>query len=190
MIIYIHGFSSSENSTKGKILKDYFAGKEKVHTPGLPEEPNKTIKLLEELIEPSKDDKIILIGSSLGGFYALALHSKYENLRTVLINPALFPWEQLKPYVGMNINRSNGDSFEWKAEYLEQLKKLNDNMGDKKTDKIMLLLAEDDELIDYKNTINLLGKTGELIVLENAGHQFSRFDEVLENVYEFFGRNT
>lgn len=189
MIIYIHGFSSSENSTKGQILRNFFTGKEKVLTPGLPEEPDKTIKILEELIDTSRDENVMLIGSSLGGFYALALHSKYENLKTVLINPALFPWEQLKPYVGMNINKSNNDSFEWKAEYLVQLKKLNDDMGDKKSDKIMLLLAEDDELIDYKNTINLLGKTAELIVLEHAGHQFSRFDEVLENIYEFFRRN-
>ncbi len=190
MIIYIHGFSSSENSVKGQILKNYFAGKEKVLTPGLPEEPNKTIKILEELIDNSKGENVMLIGSSLGGFYALAMHSKYENLKTVLINPALFPWEQLKPYVGMNISKSNGQSFEWKAEYLEQLRKQNDDIGDKKSDKIMLLLAKDDELIDYKNTMSLLGKTGELIVLENAGHQFSRFDEVLENIYEFFRRNS
>ena len=75
MIIYIHGFSSSANSTKGQILKDYFAGKDNVLTPGLPEEPNKTIKHLEDLIKSANGEKVMLIGSSLGGFYALALHS-------------------------------------------------------------------------------------------------------------------
>ncbi|MCX6165287.1 MAG: esterase, partial [Ignavibacteriae bacterium] len=161
MIIYIHGFSSSANSTKGQILKDYFEGKEKVLTPGLPEEPYKTMQVLEELIISAKDEKVLLIGSSLGGFYALSLHSKYKNLLTVLINPALYPWEQLKKYVGENINRSNGEAFEWKAEYLVQLEKLNDEMCEKNLDNVMLLLAKDDELIDYKETLELLGETGE-----------------------------
>jgi uncharacterized protein len=186
MIIYIHGFSSSANSTKGGILKDYFAGNEKVFTPGLPEEPFKTIQVLEELINSAKDEKVMLIGSSLGGFYALALHSKFKNLCTVLINPALQPWEQLKPYVGENINRSNGEVFEWKEEYLVQLKKLNDEMGDKNLEKIMLLLAKDDELIDYKETLEIMGNTGETILFDDAGHQFSKFREVLDRIYEFY----
>ena len=185
MIIYIHGFSSSANSTKGEILKVYFAGKENVLTPGLPEEPFKTIDMLEELIDSAKGEKIMLIGSSLGGFYALVLHSKYKNLRTVLINPALYPYEQLKPYVGKNINRSNGEEFEWKKEYLYQLKEFNDAIDFKNLKNILLLLAKDDELIDYKETLELIGETGETILFDNAGHQFSRFSEVLDRMYEF-----
>lgn len=186
MIIYIHGFSSSANSTKGQILKDYFAGKEKVLTPGLPEEPDKTIKVLEDLINSAKNEKVMLIGSSLGGFYALVLHSKYKNISTVLINPALYPYEQLKSYVGKNINRSNGEEFEWKEEYLVQLKKMNDNMNFKDDDKVMLLLAKDDELINYKETLEIMGNTGEIISFDDAGHQFSRFSEVLDRICNFY----
>ena len=186
MIIYIHGFSSSANSTKGQILKDYFAGKENVLTPGLPEEPNKTIKHLENLINTAKDEKVLLIGSSLGGFYAFVLHSKYKNLRTVLINPALYPYKQLKPYVGKNINRSNGEEFEWKEEYLSQLKKMNDEMNFKDINGIMLLLAKDDELINYKETLDEIGNSNKTILLDNAGHQFSRFNEVLDRIYDFY----
>jgi uncharacterized protein len=186
MVIYIHGFSSSANSTKGQILKEYFVGKEKVLTPGLPEEPDKTIEVLEELINSAKNEKIMLIGSSLGGFYALVLHSKYENLKTVLINPALFPWIQLKSYVGENINRSNGESFEWKEEYLTQLKKMNNEMNINTFDKVMLLLAKDDELIDYKETLEAIGDLSEIILFDNAGHQLSRFTEVLDKIYNFY----
>jgi uncharacterized protein len=189
MIIYIHGFSSSANSTKGRILKEYFGDKEKVLTPGLPEEPNKTMQVLEELINSAKNEKILLVGSSLGGFYALALHSKYKNLRTVLINPALYPYEQMKVYIGMNINRSNGETFEWKEEYLSQLKKINDEMDDKHLESVMLLLAKDDELLDYKDTVNFLGKTGETILLNNARHQFSIFIEVLDEINKFYKSN-
>jgi uncharacterized protein len=186
MIIYIHGFSSSANSTKGQILKEYFKDNEKVLTPGLPEEPDKTMQVLEELIYSAKNEKIMLIGSSLGGFYALALHSKFKNLRTVLINPALFPYKQLKPYIGKNINRSNGEEFEWKEEYLCQLKKLNDEINFKNLDSVMLLLAKDDELINYKETLELIGKAKKVILYNDAGHQFLRFNEVLDGIYEFY----
>ncbi len=186
MIIYIHGFSSSANSTKGQMLKDYFAGKENVLTPGLPEEPNKAIKQLEDLINSAKDEKVMLIGSSLGGFYALVLHSKFKNLRTVLINPALYPYEQLKPYVGRNINRSNGEEFEWKEEYLFQLKELNGIIEFENQKNIFLLLAKDDELINYIETLDAIGKYCETILLDNAGHQFSRFNEVLDKINEFY----
>ncbi|MFA5403862.1 MAG: YqiA/YcfP family alpha/beta fold hydrolase [Ignavibacteria bacterium] len=186
MIIYIHGFSSSANSTKGQILKDYFTGKVKVHTPGLPEEPDKTIKVLEELINSAKDEKVMLIGSSLGGFYALALHSRYKNLRTVLINPALYPYEKLKSYVGKNINKSNGEEFEWKEEYLTQLKNMNNEIDFTNLDRVTLLLAKDDELIDYNETLELLGKAGDVILFDDAGHRFSKFEEVLDKIYELY----
>lgn len=186
MLIYIHGFSSSANSTKGQNLKDYFAGKEKVLTPGLPEEPDKTIKLLGELIDFAKNEKVMLIGSSLGGFYALVLHSKYKNLKTVLINPALNPQEKLIPYIGKNINRSSGEEFEWKEEYITQLKNLNEKINFENLDNIMLLLAKDDELIDYRETIETIGNASETILLDNAGHQFSRFTELLKDIFEFY----
>ena len=92
----------------------------------------------------------------------------------------------MKPYVGENINRSNGEAFEWKEEYLVQLKTLNDEMSEKNFDSVMLLLAKDDELIDYRETLEIIGKTGETILLDDAGHQFSRFKEVLEKIYEFY----
>jgi uncharacterized protein len=186
MVIYIHGFSSSANSTKGQILKEYFAGRKKVFTPGLPEEPDKTMQVLEELINSAKGEKVLLVGSSLGGFYALVLQSKYKNLCTVLINPALYPYEQLKSFIGKNINRGNGEEFEWKEEYLHQLKKLNDEINFKNLDGVMLFLAKDDELIDYKETLKLLGKAEKVNIFDDAGHQFSRFNEVLDGIYEFY----
>lgn len=185
MIIYIHGFSSSAHSTKGEILKKYFNGKEKVLTPGLPEEPERAIELLEEIINSYKDEKIMLIGSSLGGFYAMILHSKFGNLKTVLINPAFKPHIKLKPFVGKNINRSNGEEFDWKEEYLIQLEKMNNEINFKNTKNVMLLLAKDDELLDYKEALDIIKEPAETILLDNAGHGFSRFEEVMDKVYDF-----
>ena len=188
MILFIHGFAGSSSSTKGQILKEYFKEKAAVLVPDVPEEPEKAFSLLIDKIKSSKDEKNLIIGSSLGGFYALMLLSKFKDISTVLINPALYPYEQLKSYIGEKITRNNGTIFEWKEKYIEQLKKIKEE-SDKNINfkNILLLLSTDDELIDYKETINILGETGKTIVLDNAGHEFSRFEEVLNDIENFYG---
>lgn len=81
MILYLHGFGSCANSNKTKILKSHFLD---FYAPGLPENPKETISKIESLINP----KTMLIGSSLGGYYAIYFAVKY-NLKAVLINPSL-----------------------------------------------------------------------------------------------------
>ena len=94
MHIYIHGFASSGNATKGNILKDYYAGRETVITPDFPDEPFEAVKLLERLLIESTEP-VTLWGSSLGGFYAMYLTSILD-IKSVLINPAIRPHLGLK----------------------------------------------------------------------------------------------
>jgi|WetSurMetagenome_2_1015567.scaffolds.fasta_scaffold556824_1 uncharacterized protein len=189
MVLFIHGFSSSGNATKANILKDYYGHKETVISPDLPVEPDKAINLLENIIESSSDSNKMIVGSSLGGFYALMLYRKYK-IPTVLINPALYPWIQLEKSVGENINIKTGETFFWKKEFLLQLKNIEDE-SDKNIDlkDVFLLVATDDELIDFGETITLLGKTGSLVIWENAGHQFIRFSEALELIDKFYRKS-
>ena len=76
MIIYIHGFASSGFGTKPQKFKEYF--EDEVITISLPTIPNLAIDTLEQIIEAflSKEEDVYLIGSSLGGFYALFLANK------------------------------------------------------------------------------------------------------------------
>jgi len=186
MILYVHGFSSSGNAMKAKLLREYYGKNEIIISPDLPVEPEKAFELLENILNSSGDDKNIVIGSSLGGFYTLALHRKY-NVPVVIINPALYPWIQLKIYLGENENQSTGKKFLWKKEYLKQLKKIEDNpVRNSDLKNVFLLVATDDELIDYNETISILGNTGSLIIWDNCGHEFRRFSEALELIDEFY----
>jgi len=186
MILYVHGFSSSGYAMKANLLKEYYRDSEIIISPDLPVEPDKTLEFLENILNSSGDDKKMIIGSSLGGYYALALHRKY-NVPVVIINPALYPWIQLKNFLGEIENKSTGKKFIWKEEYLEQLKKIEDNtVRNSDLKNIFLLVSTDDELIDYKETISILGNTGSLIIWDNCGHEFRRFSEALELINEFY----
>jgi uncharacterized protein len=185
MHIYIHGFASSGNATKGKILKDFYAGRETVITPDFPDEPFEAIKLLEKLIVESKEP-VTFWGSSLGGFYALYLTSLFD-VKTVLINPAIFPHRGLKNYIG-KVKRHNSDEvFEWEKEFVSQLEKSSDAIFTEniRLRNITLLLSKDDKVLDYNATLQYLdGKIGKIIFEENAGHEFTTFREILENHFK------
>lgn len=185
MVLYIHGFASSGKATKARLTTKYFHGKCKVFTPSLPVEPNRAFQELEKIIH--KHRSLNIIGSSLGGFYALLLSGKY-NLKTVLINPALFPDRQLKEYVGVNTNYSTGEKFIWEESYLHQLKVLKQKYFNLyKPENIVLLLSCDDDLIDFKKTMKTLN-CNTVVVMNNSGHEFSRYGEVLPLIGKFFER--
>ncbi|RUM60683.1 MAG: esterase, partial [Persephonella sp.] len=90
-VMYIHGFNSAGYGNKINKLKEAF-GDENVIALTLPYNPAKAIKLLEFLIEAIREkDNLILVGTSLGGFYGLYLGAKYK-IPSVLINPSTDPY--------------------------------------------------------------------------------------------------
>jgi predicted esterase YcpF (UPF0227 family) len=183
MVLYIHGFASSGKATKAKLTFKYFHNKYKVLTPSLSVEPYRAFQELEKFVQ--KYRALNIIGSSLGGFYALLLSGKY-NLKAVLINPALSPHLQLKEYTGVNTNYSTGEKFYWKKSYLSQLKVLKQKYFYLyKPENIILLLSTDDNLIDYRKTMKTL-TSDTIVIVNNSGHEFSRYNEVLPLVEKIF----
>ncbi|MBT8343099.1 MAG: hypothetical protein KJO45_00095, partial [Sulfurovum sp.] len=95
-ILYLHGFASCGEGNKSLLLKSYF-GAHKVIAPDLPPSPIDAIDTIEEILESSKFN--ILIGSSLGGYYATVIAEKYR-MKAILLNPSTQPWETLASYTG------------------------------------------------------------------------------------------
>jgi predicted esterase YcpF (UPF0227 family) len=123
MIIYIHGFGSSVNGGKASLFREYF--EKEVIAPSLSYVPNLAIDTLEQLIEMflEKDETVGLVGSSLGGYYAIHLANKYD-LKAVLINPSIYPYKTLDK-IGMSMNYYDMSSFEVTAEHIQTLKGLD-----------------------------------------------------------------
>lgn len=90
--LYLHGFLSGPGSAKVSETRAYLAPRAAavtLHCPALSPYPAQALAQTAELIA-SLPQPPLLIGSSLGGFYATALAERFA-LPAVLINPALQP---------------------------------------------------------------------------------------------------
>ncbi|MCX7834228.1 MAG: hypothetical protein N2490_08470 [Ignavibacteria bacterium] len=184
MIIYIHGFRSSGKARKAQETKEYFKYT-KVVTPDLPVSPKMAFFRLCDIVRDA-GGKTNLIGSSLGGFYAMLLNAKY-GLKAVLINPAIKPYEVLEPYVGELTNYHTGEKFEWRKEHIIELKELNEKFFKYVNQKkLFLLLARDDELLNHEETKFTFPNASKIIEYDKAGHEFSRYKEALPEIKKFF----
>ena len=99
-IVYLHGFASTPLSTKAQFFKRKFNGAE-FEIPQLDNEHFEKLTVtsqLQAIEEAVHGDRVILMGSSLGGYLAALYASRHANVeRLVLLAPAFeFParWRQ------------------------------------------------------------------------------------------------
>lgn len=185
MIIYIHGFASSGFGQKAQEFKSYF--KNELITPSLSTIPKLAIHTLEELIEFAlkKNEKVYLIGSSLGGFYSLYLSNKY-NLKAVLINPALNPQKTLNRFYtfGLIKNYFDGSKFEITKEQLDSLENYEVSLI-QNPENILCFMKKGDEIIDYKDVVSKL-ESSEIVLEEDGDHTFSDINIHFLKIVDFF----
>ena len=179
-ILYLHGFASCGEGNKSSLLKTYF-GADNVIAPDLPPSPIDAIDTIEEILESSEID--ILIGSSLGGYYATVLAEKY-SMKAILLNPSTQPWETLAAYTGWQKRFCDEEVFEFKSVYLEQLKMLQ-TAPDK--GKYLLLLQSEDEVLDYTKAQSLYNKH-KIIVEYGGNHRFENIDEYISMIEKFINK--
>jgi predicted esterase YcpF (UPF0227 family) len=186
LVIYVHGFGSSAYGTKSQLFKEHYKklGIDFL-APSLPNIPKLAMENLKELIIHNQKHykKICLIGSSLGGFYAIYL-SKIFNLKAVIINPSVNPDTRLEEALPKAVNYFDLSNFEWTQNHLNTLKEYKVNTH---TD-IMLLVQKGDELLDHKEAcekFDYLDKQN--IIIEDGGnHSFENIESKFDNIDRFF----
>ncbi len=183
MIIFIHGFGSSGFSFKADRIREYFQDRESLLAPSLSYVPKLAIQTLEEIIEYGLTrERVCLIGSSLGGYYARYLSDKYD-IKAVLVNPALNADIRLSQESGMATNYYDLTKFEWSSSHIEQLKALKIEKSNEKN--LMLMLQKGDEVIDHREALEML-PNAKLILEDGGDHSFLGFKEYLKEIEEFF----
>ena len=176
MILYIHGFASCGWGNKSRALQEFFGD---VIAPDLPPRPKEAIKQLEAILQAESVD--LLVGSSLGGYYATYLAQKYVK-KAVLINPSTRPYETLKPYVGVNERFCDGAKFEWREEYIKELLDLDTH--NLRKNLFLVLLQTGDEVLDYR--IALKKYENQRRVVEYGGnHRFENIEDYLCMIKNF-----
>ena len=186
MIIYLHGFNSTGDSTKGWFLKDHLPDIP-VLTPTYHYDPRRAIPFLENLIRehlPHKQSPM-LIGSSLGGYYAQYL-AHHFNLKAVLINPALMPMSTLHDFLGENTNFYTGETYTLTQTHLDALLALD--IPDPCTEPVptLLLVDKGDEVLDYRIATTRFQDCAEVIIYDDGDHQFQHMPEALPHIRAFY----
>lgn len=184
MTIYIHGFGSAGESGKAKLFREYFKSINKPFiAPSLSYVPQLAISTLEELIQSY--ESVTLIGSSLGGYYAIYLVEKY-GLKAVLINPAINSTKTLKRAItslGYATNFYDNSSFQWRESHLDMLKKYK--IDTIESNKYLLLLQKGDDVLDYMDAVEKI-PNATMVIEEGGTHQFQGIERYFNKIEEFF----
>lgn len=186
LFIYVHGFNSSPKSMKAQLFLQYMQEQGKagqVLVPDLSHWPAQAIQQLREIVEQNANRLIILLGSSLGGYYSTWLTEHYNNVKTVLINPSVRPFELLPQYLGVNQNLYSGESYELTEEHLKQLLDLHCSEV-KKPGSYLLMVQTADETLDYQEAVDKFSDSVHFIQ-QGGCHGFEQFEKVIPAIMAF-----
>ncbi|MYN39574.1 esterase [Duganella sp. FT109W] len=187
MILYLHGFRSSPQSMKARVVGERMAAlglADQVVSPQLPASPKLAMELALSLIEGVPADQLSIIGSSLGGYYATWLAER-TGCRAVLLNPAIVPRVNLDQHVGVTTQFHSDEPFEFKREYIDELHAL-EVPKISKPERYFLIAASGDEVLDYRDMVaHYQGARQHMI--DGSDHAISEFAQYVDEILAFCG---
>ena len=189
-LLYLHGFRSSPQSAKARLMAQYMAAKHPdIHwwCPQLPPSPKEAIAMLLDGVKDWPRASMAVVGSSLGGFYATYV-AEQMGCRAALLNPAVDPARDLAKYIGEQTSWHDADErFFFKPEFVQELRDLT-LTGLSQPDRYFALIAKGDEVLDWREmTARYAGAQIEL--MEGGDHAISDFETHLPSVLAFLGLN-
>lgn len=186
MILYLHGFNSSPQSTKAQTLRRYLEERgrgEEFACPRLPDRPSLAVAAAEAEIARAPRAGVTLVGSSLGGFYATWLAERH-GLRAVLINPAIDPQVGLRAYLGPQRPFHGGEPYELTEEHLREWQALY--VAQVRPERYLLLVETGDEVLDYRVAVrHYVG--AKQIVVQGGDHSLASFPDHIPLILAFAG---
>ncbi len=187
MILYLHGFRSSPQSFKARLLAQRMQALgrgDEYLCPQLPASPREAIALASDLAAGIASDELTLVGSSLGGYYATWLAERF-GCRAVLLNPAVKPPRDLEKYVGVTTAWHSDERFEFKREYVGELEALAVQRITR-PERYLLIAATGDEVLDWREMVAHY-PGAEQLVIEGSDHGISEFAQYVDKVLAFAG---
>lgn len=158
-IVYIHGFgSTAATSSTCQSLQDWFPGDEVVCLDYDYMNPHQSAEdLLEEIEDIGHENIDLVVGSSLGGFWARYVANEY-NIPLMMINPSLDPARNL---------RKRGLYTEAALQNFEDYYIENDAYGL----PITIVLGMSDTVCNPNITFDKYKDRAKIFTLVNEGHQ-------------------
>ncbi|MES2116776.1 MAG: YqiA/YcfP family alpha/beta fold hydrolase [Pseudomonadota bacterium] len=187
MILYLHGFRSSPRSMKARLVGERMAALglgAHYRCPQLPASPKAAMALALALVEGVPAGELSIIGSSLGGYYATWLAERL-GCRAAVLNPAVVPMLDLEPYVGVGQQFHSDEPFEFKRDYIEELRALAVPRITR-PERYFLLAATGDEVLDYRDMVRHYAGAAQHVIA-GSDHAISGFADYVAPVLAFCG---
>lgn len=195
MLLYLHGFRSSPQSFKARMVRErlrerglgrYYA------CPMLDVSPARAIAQAEAAIAAARAGTpdggparpLAIVGSSLGGFYARWLGERH-GCPTVVLNPAVHPWTDLDRYLGEQPLWHGGGTVTVERRHLQELLDLRVERLSH-PERFFLLAATGDEVLDYREMVRDYAGA-RIHVIEGSDHGISEFADHVDAVLDFCG---
>ena len=185
-LLYLHGFRSSPQSTKARLVAEYVARHHPSITlwcPQLPPSPYAATVLLEQGTQEWPRKTMAVMGSSLGGYYA-AWFAQQAGCPSVLLNPAYAPALDLEKYVGDQTQwHDPSEHFYFAPEFIAELQAL-DMREQPLAAPQMAVIAKGDEVLDWRGMVARY-QAADITLLEGGDHALSDFAQHLPAVAQF-----
>ncbi len=190
-LLYLHGFRSSPQSAKARIV----AARVAADFPGviwwcpqLPPSPRDAMALIDRGTADWPAARMAVVGSSLGGFYATCVAER-RGCRAVVLNPAVDPARDLAAHVDEQTAwHAPEERFFFRPGYVDELRALQTGPITR-PERYFAVIAKGDELLDWREmTARYPGAT--IRLLEGGDHALSDFDAHLGDVLDFLNLAT
>jgi uncharacterized protein len=185
-LLYLHGFRSSPQSAKARRVAAW------VHTqrpdlhwwcPQLPPSPREAMALLDARLAGWPAERMAVVGSSLGGFYASVVAERF-GCPAVLLNPAVDPARDLAAFVGEQTQYHDpGQQFVFHAEFIDELRALAPE-AITRPERYFVVIARGDEVLDWRE-MSARYAACRIKLLPGGDHALSDFDEQLPDILRF-----
>jgi predicted esterase YcpF (UPF0227 family) len=187
-LLYLHGFRSSPQSAKARLMAQQVAAHHPDWVwlcPQLPPSPREAMSMVAHAIKDWPTHSMAVVGSSLGGFYATWI-AEQRACRAVLLNPAVNPARDLEKYIGEQTQfHAPEEHFYFKAEYVQELRDLQ--CGElNQPQNYLAIIAKGDEVLDWRE-MHARYQNANVLLLEGGDHAISNFEEHLPAVMEHLG---
>ena len=186
-LLYLHGFRSSPQSTKARVMAAWV----QQHRPGLtwwcpqlPPSPLEAMRMLFDGITHWPAAQTGVVGSSLGGFYATAVAERL-GCRAVLLNPAIEPARDLAKHIGETTAWHSDERFFFRPEFIDELCAIAPGELTKR-ERYFAVIAKGDEVLSWVE-MSMRYRGCKIKLLEGSDHALSDFDADLPDVLTFLG---
>ena len=187
-LLYLHGFRSSPQSFKARRLGAWLqAHRPEVHwaCPQLPPSPREAVALAGRLVADWPRDRMAVVGSSLGGFYATVI-AESIGCPAALLNPAVDPARDLSAHIGEQAFFHDPDRhFFFRPEFVDELQRLRP-VALTRLHRYFAVIAKGDEVLDWRDMAARYDGA-QILLLEGSDHSLTDFDTHLPPLLKFLG---